>query len=240
MNKTRLLLAILLVMILLISGCGKKGTKKPEKIEQKERAPEVLKNIYNNVEEILETVEKEEGKNQDEEKKNEVKKSIDEKIREIHEGWNKYEVEGTRKGATTDNINKFRESLNNLTLAIENLEYNNILKNSSELFLNMAPLFNLYKDEIYGEICLIKYYVYEGYIFGEKGEIAKGEELLSFGEGQIDRLNIKIEDEKDKRKDVDMLKKSIENMKFSLKSNNKNLLKIKKDIVMKNLKRLVE
>lgn len=236
MKKRVLLLTILLILILLISGCVKKGSKKPEKIEQKEKAPEILKSVYTSIEELIKIVEVEE----EEEKKSEITEALDKKIKKVHENWNKYEIEGTKKGATSDQINKFRESLNNLTLAIENLEYNNIIVTSSDVFLNMAPFFNLYRDEVYGEICLIKYYVYQGYILGEKGELDKGKEALNFSEEQVSRLNTKLEDDNKKLKDLDMLKKSIEDMKFSMKSNNKNLLKIKKDIVIKNLRKIAE
>lgn len=261
-----------------MSGCGKKVNKKPEKIEQRESAPDSLKAIYNNVETIVENVEKENGENtnknkdkdnmeneddsQEDSKENQNKeegkedkeekvnkgiqnnrnKQVDlyDKIKDAHENWNKYEAEAVKKGATNDNINKFRESLNNLTISVEKKEISNIPLSSSEVFLTLAPFFDLYKDEVHGEICLIKYYVYQGYYFGINGEIDKGEEFLSLGEDQIKRLNTKIGEDKKKIKDVEILKKSIEDMRFSLKSSNVQLLLIKKDIIMKNLKEIGE
>ncbi len=281
MKKARLFLAILLIISLTISGCGNKVNKKPEKVQRKEKAPESLKAIYDNVDKIVETAEietneKEEGQEEQEEKKleseeegtkeeennkekeeedkpeekeskdkgsknkEESQKEPDQIIKETYENWNKYEVEAVKKGATNDNVNKFRESLDNLAIVSEKKEAYNMILNGSQVFLALAPFFNLYKDDIYGETSSIKYYVYQGYLSGLNGEVDKGEEFLSFGEDQINRLNTKIEEDKKKNKDVEVLKKSIEDMKFSLKSNNSQLLKIKKDIIIGNLKKLEE
>lgn len=281
LKKIKLFLAILLVISLTTSGCGNKINKKPEKVQRKEKAPESLKAIYDNVDKIveaaeIETKEKEERKEEQEEEKleseedgakeeennkakdeedkdkekenknkesknkEESQKELDQIIREIYESWNKYEIEAIKKGATNNNVNKFRESLDNLAIVSEKKETYNMISNGSQVFLALAPFFNLYKDDIYGETSLIKYYVYQGYLSGLNGEVDKGEEFLSLGEEQINRLNTKIEEDKKKNEDVGLLKKSIEDMKFSLKSNSSQLLKIKKDIIIGNLKKLEE
>lgn len=265
MNKKTRLLLFLLSLLLLFSSCGKKPGKKSTDYEKREKAPQNLNKIYENTSLILkdiekinkipiepepeENVEEENSKSKDENKeKKESKeekltrlwKDVDRNIKKVHVDWNNYEIEGIKKVGNTDNISKFGESLNNFTIAIENRDHLNIITEGSQVFLNISPFFDIYKDEIKGDICRIKYSVYQSYILENKGEKERAAELISQGEGYLNGIRQKIGDDKEKLKILEKLTLSLSDMKKAIQKESSSLFKIKRDIVLNNLESLKE
>lgn len=249
------------IVLFLVSSCKTNPSKKPNAYEKKDKAPQSLNAILENVNSILKDVEEvkkvaikpepsnevkgiENQKDKEKDAKNkaeEIQKlwdSMNKSINDIHKYWNAYEIEGAKKGITADSTLKFEESINSLTLAIENRDSFNILNSGSEVYKNLAFFFDLYKDEIKGDISKIKYCTYKSYLLAEKGEIDASKEVLTEGENYINNMRIKLAKDKEKSKNVDKISFSIQDMKEVLKLNNSNLLKIKRDIVLKNLEAL--
>ncbi|MCR2043266.1 hypothetical protein [Anaerosalibacter massiliensis] len=271
MKKKTNILLFLLLLSLLFSSCGKKPEKKSTSYEKKERAPQNLNRVYENVNLILGDIEKiekvptedeEEEKNADEKDKsekeskskntsNKKKESKEEKLKKLWEGidkniekthndWNAYEIEGMKKIGNTKSIEKFEESLNNFTLSIENRDNFNIIAKGSEVFLHISPFFDIYKDEVKGDISRIKHYVYKAYILGNNGEKEKSIESITQGEAYLNGIKQKLNNDEKKLKNLEKLTLSLQDMRESIEKESTNLFKIKRDIVLKNLKKLEE
>ena len=265
--KRKFILFVFVIIIAISSfSCKKESNKKYTSYEKIEKAPKSLDSIYEGVNSILENVEKlnaiikepeekqgektneksEENKSKDEDKQKQTKeektnklwKTMNNSIKEIHAHWNSYEIEGTKKAGISSGEEKFEESLNKLTLAVENKDVFNILNNGSQVYLNISPFFDSYKDEIKGDLCKIKYYIYQTYLIGESGDLDRAKEILSEGEVYLTNLRHKIGKDEKKTKAFEKLNFSLQDIKGVLNENNSNLLTIKRDIILDNIKQL--
>lgn len=163
---------------------------------------------------------------------------IDKKIEEIHGKWNTYEVEAMKKGATTDRTDKFGESLNALTKAIEMRSTIDIYDFGSQSMLNLSAMFDLYRDEIKGDINKIKYITYQSYLKAAKGNPKEAFEILKDSEENINRIRLKLEKKDSKIDTLDKVNLAIVDMRKSLKENSIKLNRIKKNIIIKSLEEL--
>lgn len=163
---------------------------------------------------------------------------IDKKVKDIHTQWNSYEAEALKKGATPDNFSKLKNSLNGLTVAVENRDHENIINLGSQMYLNLSPFFDLYKDEIGGSIGRIKYSVYQAFLVAEKGDKQKADEFLTQAETNISNMRQKLGTDKKKVAMLDKLNFALQDMKSSLQLDSSSLLKIKRDIILKNIEEL--
>lgn len=302
MSKKKLYI-ILLILILLLTNCTK---NKETKFKKKDRAPDSINKLSDNIQDILKNVEKiekiEDGtyieKKDKEEDKKELKKEaetengeanpggdaekggdkekggetensqvenpkdnmdksekdkekdieeklekswekIEEKLDDIHKKWNEFEVEGIKKGMTREEADLFRNSLNDLTKSIENKNVMDIYNFAAECFLNLSPIFNMYKDELKGEINQIKYITYKSYLMGMIKEEGKGQKLLADAEENINLIKIRIdeddEEDEEELEKLEKLKLSILDMKKSLLKESISLNRIKKDVIIRNL-----
>ena len=166
---------------------------------------------------------------------------IDKKIDKIHNDWNEYEAEAVKKIVNPESTKEFKNILNSCTKAVEARNVDAILDTGSQLTLSLASFFDLYKDEIRGELSKIKYAAYQAYIYGGT-DTGKAKILLDSTVEPINRLRQKLDPEKDKEKlkNLDKLNLSIEDMKQTLEENNIKLLEIKRDIIIGNIKDLEE
>lgn len=167
-------------------------------------------------------------------------REIDKKLEEVHESWNKYEVEGMKKGITSEKANEFKKNLNLFTVAIENREMEDIMNEGSRAINSIAVFFDLYKDEIRGDLSKIKHSVYQAFIKSQQGNNKAAQDLLTKTEEYTARIRHRLEKDDDKIKDLDRLSLATSDMKLALEDNNIKLLKIKRDIVLNNIKSLQE
>ncbi|NMB07141.1 MAG: hypothetical protein GX981_01990 [Tissierellia bacterium] len=190
----------------------------------------------------------EEGKKEGEKKKEEklelrdeelLKKwnNIDKKIEKIHSEWNNYEVEAIKKAVNPEKAKEFKKNLNLCTIAIEDRNIKNILDTGSQAILSLASFFDLYKDEIKGDLSRIKYAIYQAYLI-EENNIENAKKILDSTGENITRLRQKLGKDKEKVNRLDKLSLAIEDMKQSLNEDNKKLLELKRDIVINNIKLL--
>lgn len=215
--------------------------------EPKEDKEEDKKEEEKKEEEKKEEDNKEEDKKQTEEEKEQKKKqekykktweTIDNKLEELHEKWNEYQGEGMKKGVTTEKIEKFTNSLNLLTKSIENKNVKDIFNFGSRSMLNIAPYFELYKDEIKGELNKIKYAAYQSYLNGIEGRNEEAIKFLNDGGEEISKIRLKLKKDDSKIKTLDKVSTSLDDMKIALKENSIKLTRIKKDIIIKNVEEL--
>lgn len=163
---------------------------------------------------------------------------IDKKIEDIHKKWNEYELEGLKKGITTERTDKFEESINALTKSIESRNIKEIYDYGSQSMLALGPIFELYKDEIAGEINRIKYATYQSYLNAIEEKDNEALDILKNSEEEINKIRLKIEKDTSKIKVLDKVNMSIVDMRKSLKEKSIKLYRIKKDVIIKNLEEL--
>ncbi len=163
---------------------------------------------------------------------------VDKKLEEVHKSWNDYEVEGMDKGATAKKTDEFKRDLNALTVAVESRNINSILDAGSKAFNSLSAFFDLYKDEIGGDLSRIKYSVHQAFILAQKGNKEEAKKLLSETQDHTSRVRKGIKE--DKAKDLEKLTLSISDMEKALDSDSIELLKIKRDIAIDNIKNLQE
>ncbi|MCQ4922978.1 hypothetical protein NE686_07785 [Tissierella carlieri] len=165
---------------------------------------------------------------------------IDKKIEDTHKKWNEYEVEGVKKGVTLEKTEKFKESLNALTKSIEDRTVAGIYNYGSQSMSNLAPMFEIYKDEIWGEINKIKYSTYQSYLKALEGKDIEASNMLGNLEEETNKIRLKLEKNDSKIKMLDNINLAIIDMKNALNEKSIKLTKIKKDIIIKNLEQLGE
>lgn len=153
----------------------------------------------------------------------------------IHKDWNNYEIESRKKGASSDKGRDLKNNLDNITKGVENRDTKGTIEATSKSLYSLAYFFNLYKDDINGYLCKIKYAVLQAYLHPENGK-----EILDKREEDILILKQRLEKDKTKLKNLDKLYLSIKDMENSLEGNSRKLLKTKKDIVFKNIESLKE
>lgn len=163
---------------------------------------------------------------------------IDKDLEEIHKSWNSYEVEAIDKGVTAEKGDEFKRNLNSLTVAVENRDIASILDTASKAFNSLATFFDLYKDEVRGELSRVKYSVHQAFILAKNGNKEEANKLLTETQEPISRMRQKLKE--DKMKDLEKLSLAITDMQKALDSNSIELLKIKRDIAIENIKLLQE
>jgi hypothetical protein len=179
--------------------------------------------------------EKTEGKIEDKDKELTKKwADIDKKIEKIHKSWNDYEIEAMKKSANPEKTKEFKNNLNLCTKAVEDRNIDDILDTGSKAVLSLSKFFDLYKDEIGGELLKIKYAIYQADLLGGTN-IENAKNLLDSTGENITRLRQKLSKDKEKTKRLDKLDLAIGDMKQSLNEDNKKLLELKKDIIINNM-----
>lgn len=163
-------------------------------------------------------------------------REVDKKLEEIHTSWNQYEVESMDKGANQQKGEELKKNLNDFTVAVTSREIKDIYDTGSRVFNALAVYFDLYKDEISGDLCRIKYSAYKAYLQAQEGNAEEANKLLAATEEYTARVRKNIKEEK--AKDLEKLSLSIADMKLALDKKNIELLKIKLDIIIENIKAL--
>lgn len=163
---------------------------------------------------------------------------VDKKIKEVHEKWNIYQPESVKKGVTTDKTDKFGESINSLAKSIEMRNIKDIYNFGSESMLNLKPIFDLYPDEIKGDTNKLKYITYQSYLKFMDDKVTQSVSLLNEAPEDIQKIKLKLEKKDSKIEVLGKLELSIRDMSKSLKLKSINLIRIKKDIIIKNIEEL--
>ncbi|NLY67203.1 MAG: hypothetical protein GX069_06550 [Tissierellia bacterium] len=163
-------------------------------------------------------------------------REVDKKLEEIHTSWNDYEVESMDKGNNQQKSEELKNNLNDFTIAVANREINDIYKAGSRLYNSLAAYFDLYKDEITGDLSRIKYSVYSAFLQAQEGNIEEANKVLSQTEEYTSRVRKELKE--DKIKNLEKLSLSIQDMKLALKEKNMELLKIKLDVIIENIRAL--
>ncbi|SCG82274.1 hypothetical protein DW1_0665 [Proteiniborus sp. DW1] len=154
---------------------------------------------------------------------------------EIHNSWGDYEILAIENGIKKQELTKFEETINKLTISIDKKKIEESLVYSNDITYDMAPFFDLYKGNHEGELMRLRYFIRQVLLYGMQGEWDKSEETITQAEESMNTARAKIKLEKEDQKLMEKLGLSIANMKTSIPMKNVELLKIKRDIVLKNV-----
>lgn len=166
---------------------------------------------------------------------------VDKKLEKIYSLWNEYGTEGLKKGATDENSQEVEDTLNKLVKGVEDREIFIVYNYGSRSLKALAPYYNLYRDEIGGEVLSLKHMVYQYYINTVKESRNTAEMHISSSEEYINKIRLKWEDEKDKtdkKQDIDEVAFAFKNLSNSLAGDSRRALLLKKDTLIKNLNSL--
>ena len=190
--------------------------------------------------------ESQQGKGQQEESLEEKKQkeidtnwqTINDKLDEIHPHWNSFETESQKKGATKEVRDNFKNAFNKMTKAIEDKDIVGIYDYGSQALRNLKPMYDLYLDDIGGDVSALKYAAYQGYIRATINDLEGAQKALKNKEENINTIRLKLkEDEKEKEK-VEKINLALTDFIDSLDENSRMLFMIKKDVLIENIKAL--
>lgn len=161
---------------------------------------------------------------------------LEKKIEELYVIWNEYEVEGQKKGGTKEQFDYFEDALNQLTISVENKNIISSYNYLSQSFLALRSIFDLYQDDIMGELSNLKYIAYRAYYTGI-GDTDTNFEILADNEDIYNRIRHKLDD--DSKEDlIKRLENSLVSFNKSLGEGNRRINMIKKNIVLENINEL--
>ncbi len=158
------------------------------------------------------------------------------KIEDIHSHWNSFEAEGQKKGLTKESADAFEVSFNKMTKAIEDKKIIEVYDYASQSFLRLKPIYDLFTDDIGGDVSAIKYAAYQAYLRAVARDLVGASKVLTDRGENINLIRLKLEE--DKKEKVDKVNLSLMDFKESFVENSRRLFMIKKDIIINNLKEL--
>ncbi|NLJ77876.1 MAG: hypothetical protein GX329_00790 [Tissierellia bacterium] len=268
MNKKTILLGSLIGLLLIFASCTKSPKKKSAQLTQSKKAPESLITVMEDIDGILDSIRDmeeilglspgefevlhSEADSGDDKAKKENKmapkdeeilrewKTIDEKIEKLHKDWNAYESKGIKKGANIEKGQNLKKNLNSFTRSIENRNITSIMDDGSKTLFSLSHYFDLYRDEILGDLARMKYIAYQAYLKAEGKDLKEASRLLGTADGYMTNLRQKLDKDRDKGK-MELLEKlslSIGDMKQSLGGTGMKLLEVKRDIILENIEEL--
>lgn len=161
------------------------------------------------------------------------------KLEDVHAKWNAYEAEGMKKGLTKESGDKFEASINTLTKAAENKNIMEIYDSASNSYLNLKPFYDLYQDEVSGDIYTIKYAANQAYLKAIQGDLDAAISLLNGREENINKIRLKQSKDEEKEK-TEKVSLSLADFRKALEENSRHLFMIKKDVIVENLKNIEE
>lgn len=213
---------------------NEEGTKNPQDFESTGNNENESNSQNQNKEDSNEGNEGSDGRNKDVRIK-ETWKDIDKSLEDIYLKWSDYENMGIKKGASKDRVTQLKEKINGLTKSIERREITNIYDLGSQSLLNLKPFFDLYKDDYRGEICDLKYSIYQYYIKAISNDKEGALNAINSKEENINRIRLLIGDDEKKIDELEKISSSLENVGISLEEDSKRVYILEKDTLIKNV-----
>lgn len=174
--------------------------------------------------------------------------NLNKKVATVHRQLNDYKVLAIEDKANEENIKQIEENLNNLTIFVENKELLNSFIANNEIYKDLSYFLSLY-EEYKSQLIKLKYQTNNIYIYALKDEWKTVLEGMSQVDSQYSEVlkefnkEVKLKDkpsetDKNKEKDLDKLKSSIDSLKQSTSKEDVLLIEIKRDIVFKDIEKV--
>ena len=165
-------------------------------------------------------------------------KDVDKSLESIYLKWSEYESDGIKKGVSKDRVSQLKDSINKMTKSVEERNMIGTYEFGSLSLLNLKPLFNLYKDDYRGEICDLKYSIYQYYIKAISNDKEGALNAVASKEENINKIRLLIGDDEKKTKELEKVSTQLENLDISLNEDSKRVYILEKDTLIKNLESL--
>ena len=161
-------------------------------------------------------------------------------LKSIHEAWNEYEPKAVKDGADSRKVEDLENSLNRLTSYVEAQDRNGVLHEANSLILALSGFLELYKGNPDGVLGKLEYAARQSYMDAKAGEWMQAAEKAKESSDQVGSLRQITDVEKKQESLVERLTLSLEDLEKAIAEENLPLLKIKRDIVIKNIETLKE
>lgn len=207
-----------------------------EKAPEKEEAQEKEKQAFSPVFSPLGTNEKKQQEKQSKvlEKWESAKKDTE----ALHELWNQYEPQALKDGADNEKIEEMEESLNDLTSYIEEKERDPALFQANNVVLSLSKFMELYDGNPNGLLGKIEYMARQSYMNGKDENWQSAQEKVKEKDALVSALRQKTDIKEEQKKLIERLIFSLDDLEKIIIKENLPLLKIKRDIVIKNVETL--
>ncbi len=182
-----------------------------------------------------------EEKSNEDKRKGELQKNwteINNGLKGVHENWNAYETDHEKKAISPEKLEQFRANLNVFTKSIEDKDIIDIYQDGGICLLNLGPFFDVFKDDISGEINELRYKIYSSYGKFLDGQGEAATEPLESADENINSIRLKLKEDDSKIKILDKINLAVKDMEKSLGEDSLKLVRIKKDMVVNQLKEL--
>lgn len=161
--------------------------------------------------------------------------SAQDKIKSLHESWNGYESSAKKDGGDQQKIDKVEKALNALTTNIEAKNEEAVLNASNDMILFLSDFMGLYKGNVNGTLGKIEYLARQCYMDAKEDNWQAAGEKVQEKDSLIDTLRQIANIEKKQEPLLEKLNLSLEDLQKAVEENDLALLKIKRDIVIKNI-----
>ncbi len=179
----------------------------------------------------------------EEEKKQRIEKIWEETLKiveDTHKQWNDYENTAVKDKARNTAISGFESSLNALTVAVNQKKLEATMEHANRMSLVAADFLDLYKNNPDGQIARVRYYLQQSCIDARKGNWDQAQRRVRDGKQAVEELEREAELEEADKGLMEKLSLSVDNMGNAMEDRDLDLLKIKKDIALENLKAVEE
>ncbi len=163
---------------------------------------------------------------------------INENINQLHLKWNDLESKLKKGKVSTDTIDSFDKTLNNLTVASNNNKSLETLTNANGLTLFISQFIKDLGDTNLALIYSIKYYTRQIILDVAKQKYNNADKNLDAIKSQEEILSSKVE--KENKELVDKLKISLNNLENAISLKDINVIKLKASIIIKNTNTIKE
>lgn len=175
-----------------------------------------------------------------EEKQLDIWEEIDKKIQKVHESWNAYQPEGSKKSLNINLSNKFKNNIDLFTKAIESKNIDEIYDYGSKSLLDLSSIYGLYKDDIGGPINNIRYKTYQSYLQLKNNKRPQAISTIGETTEEINKIKLILEKDKDKIKLTEQLSFAIEDYKTSINEESLKLDNINKNIILELIEKILK
>ncbi|MDD2498295.1 MAG: hypothetical protein PHY90_09240 [Desulfitobacteriaceae bacterium] len=257
------LFLMLCLFPIFISSCGrpeKKLAPNNENTEQssaKTQKPKELEEITTNIESIIENVEQKsssqsggesggssnnqggsEQQNQDQKDPLKDWQEEEKMVKEIHKKWNPLEIEVVKSGAGDNLRNEFELNLDSLTDQIMSQNVAGTLTSANELYGSASKIAGLFQTNNPPQADMLKYYTRKTLLFVEAEEWIAAQEMIGSITQQWDKVKTML-GEKNAGLTAQM-DYAIRDLSNSIDKENKEVTKIKIEIIMDNIEKIVK
>lgn len=173
-----------------------------------------------------------------EEKNSQTWNEIEKSLEELYQNMTSYEDDAIKKGISQDRVVQSKDAINKLVKAVEERNVINIYDFGSQSLLYLKPFYDLYKDDYRGEICELKYHIYQYYLKAVTGDKEGARDQLSSKDENINRMRILIGEDNKKIRELDKVSTSLDSIGISIDEDSKRVLILEKDTIIKKLESL--